>query len=137
MDILMVLSFTILKTKRRKTNIAKKSKQKTKINNLNLSILVSLGKKMKRWSVDMEKGHIDIKLIIRNNHTRGFSVDVWKDWYWNSWWWTDGNASCDCNRELFFYRARGIEIEETECGEGKYSVKISNNKTGEILYDEL
>lgn len=35
--------------------------------------------------------------------------------------WTEGNYSCDCNRKLFFYRAKGLEAsdEETPCHDGR------------------
>ena len=44
-------------------------------------------------------------------------------------WWREGNASCDCNRSIFFG-----EIEEAECGCGKYAVKLQDSETGEVLF---
>ena len=36
--------------------------------------------------------------------------------------WTDGNYSCDCNRELFFCRAAAEdEPEEHACGESRFA----------------
>jgi hypothetical protein len=64
------------------------------------------------------------QVAIKNNSTgeiRLCSQDL--DWDESSFfWWTQGNMGCDCNRELEFYRARGVELEEVWCGEGRYSV---------------
>lgn len=56
----------------------------------------------------------------------------------NQWHWTEGNFGCDCNRGLFFYRAMGLEEPENEhaCGHIRYSIHISDDDTGEILYRE-
>lgn len=37
--------------------------------------------------------------------------------------WTDGNAGCDCNRELFFERAAGNEInlDAVKCSDDRFS----------------
>src|SRR3990167_9381256 len=51
--------------------------------------------------------------------------------------WSDGNYSCDCNRELFWSRAAGVEVEESECSEGRFSVRVINPATGKAFYDEL
>ncbi len=40
-------------------------------------------------------------------------------------WWKEGNFSCDCNRELEFYRANGEEFEGLhKCGDDRYSVAL-------------
>jgi hypothetical protein len=41
----------------------------------------------------------------------------------------EGNLRCDCNR--------GIEFgdKDSECGEGKYKIRITYN--GKVMYDEL
>lgn len=38
--------------------------------------------------------------------------------------WRDGNYSCDCNRELFFERAKGKDpdLDEVWCSEGRFEV---------------
>lgn len=70
-----------------------------------------------------------LKLEIKRNADGVIAIDVWPNWAWNEFWWKEGNASCDCNRELFFLRARGEEEpEETECGGDKYSVRCSDNE---------
>ena len=52
--------------------------------------------------------------------------------------WESGNFSCDCNRELFFSDAKGIERpDDVSCGEGGYLVNLENPKTGEIFYREF
>ena len=79
-----------------------------------------------------------LKLEIKRNSDGVIAIAIWPDWVWHEYWWKEGNASCDCNRELFFLRSRGEdEPEETECGEGKYSVRCSDNETGEVLYKEF
>lgn len=49
--------------------------------------------------------------------------------------WEHGNNSCDCNRELYFFRARGFEKEHTGCSEGRFSVNIYID--GDIFYREF
>lgn len=51
--------------------------------------------------------------------------------------WEDGNYACDCNRELFFERAKGNELDDTTCGENRYSVRLINPVDGRIFYDEF
>lgn len=38
--------------------------------------------------------------------------------------WHEGNYSCDCNRELFFERAAGVELDvgDTKCSNGRYRI---------------
>lgn len=49
--------------------------------------------------------------------------------------WTDGNYGCNCNRQLFFARARG-EAEDNEliCGQGWFLVQVWAD--GELVVDE-
>lgn len=51
--------------------------------------------------------------------------------------WEENNFSCDCNRELFFERSAGNEIETEECSDGRFSVNLENPVTGEIYYREF
>ena len=53
--------------------------------------------------------------------------------------WEEGNASCDCNRELFFGYAIGLKYNEIshECGEEKFRVNLENPVTGDIFYKEF
>lgn len=81
---------------------------------------------------------MNLKLEIRCNATLQVVTDVWKDWDYNTYWWEEGNSACDCNRSLFFARALGLpEPEETLCSDERYSVRLSDNDTKEILYDEF
>jgi len=41
--------------------------------------------------------------------------NTWKDEFW----WTDGNAGCDCNRRMFFARAVEPNEPEPACGENE------------------
>lgn len=54
--------------------------------------------------------------------------------------WEENNYSCDCNRLLFFKRAKNEETEEDfdkECSNGKFSVNLKNKKDGKIYYREF
>lgn len=62
-----------------------------------------------------------------------------ENWDYNQYWWEEGNASCDCNREDFFMETLGlpeIPCEESICSDGRFLVRLTNNDTGEVLYDE-
>lgn len=50
--------------------------------------------------------------------------------------WRDGNYSCDCNRGLFFERAKGgnPELFAFDCGDVRFSVVITDAATGEVLF---
>lgn len=81
---------------------------------------------------------IDLKVEIRRNEDGTIATDVWKDWEYSAAWWQAGNASCDCNREVFFCRALGLdESDEIECGRSKYSVRLTDNNSGIMLYSEF
>lgn len=81
---------------------------------------------------------ISLNLEIRRNADGVIATDMWTDWEFNTYWWNEGNAHCDCNRELFFLRARNEDDEaEIDCSHGRYSVRLTNADTGEVLYDEL
>ena len=81
---------------------------------------------------------MNLKLDIRRNADGAVATETWPDFEFNEYWWVYGNANCDCNRELFFTRAmqQGDDI-ETECGEGRYSVRLSDADSGEVLLDEI
>lgn len=50
--------------------------------------------------------------------------------------WRDGNFSCDCNRDIFFLGSMSDNEKAHPCGEGKYSVNLKSEKTGEYFYKE-
>ena len=53
--------------------------------------------------------------------------------------WEENNYSCDCNRLLFFNRAKDEEKDEdwdVECTDGKFSVNLKNKKDGNVYYRE-
>ena len=54
-------------------------------------------------------------------------------------WWSEGNASCDCNRGLFFGYAIGLEYDDIphECGDIRYSVEILDAKNRNVLYSDF
>lgn len=82
-----------------------------------------------------------LKVEIRRNADGEIATDIWPDWDFNQYYWEEGSAQCDCNRHLFFDRAQGKEGEHdwkgTACSDGKYSVRLSDADTGEVLYNEL
>lgn len=51
-------------------------------------------------------------------------------------WWSDGNGACDCNRELYFERYGGKEIDYDTCSDGRFSVCIRSPETGVWWYRE-
>lgn len=54
--------------------------------------------------------------------------------------WKENNYSCDCNRLLFFNRAKDEEKEEdwdVACTNGKFSVNLKNKKDGKVYYREF
>ena len=82
---------------------------------------------------------VKILVYIRNNMTgevRKHDDEVWWDGdYPSDYMWSEGNYSCDCNRYLFFQRAKGeSEDNVPHCGENMYSVNIVNPKNGASLY---
>lgn len=53
------------------------------------------------------------------------------------WQWTEGNYGCDCNRALFFARARGLDDPNHSCGDGiAYRIRI-RDPMGVLLHDEF
>ena len=80
---------------------------------------------------------MDLKVEIRRNSDGTIAVDVFKDCDFNTYWWEEGNGACDCNRELYFLTALGTPAEDADCGAGRYSVRLCDNDSGEVLYNEL
>lgn len=86
----------------------------------------------------------DLTIRIRRNKdgaTADIEADMWagngKTWENASAYWTDGgNASCDCNRRIFFNSAHGKRTPDSaKCSEGKFSITVFN-ASGEVVYDE-
>ena len=51
--------------------------------------------------------------------------------------WSDGNYGCDCNRSLFFARARGEDdAEHEECGETRFHVEIVGPDGARLYIDK-
>lgn len=70
------------------------------------------------------------------------NIESWQD-NWQSAYsfiWEDGNYRCDCNRALFFERAKTGNSEtwpEVDCGHILYRLdKLVVRETGEIVYRE-
>lgn len=84
-----------------------------------------------------------VKVTIRKNET-GEEVDVPEPWSLPreqddedsiDYWWSEGNGSCDCNRYLYFERAKGASPDEAKCGDGRYGIRVEID--GETWTDEL
>lgn len=54
----------------------------------------------------------------------------------STYWWSDGNGSCDCNRHLYFCRAVDEDEGDPECGDGRYQVNLYNPVDGVCHYRE-
>jgi hypothetical protein len=50
--------------------------------------------------------------------------------------WSDGDYSCDCNRGIFFCSVAGEDDSNRKCGDTAYSVKITANDGGRVLYED-
>ena len=86
----------------------------------------------------------EVKVIamIRKNATgeiREYKTEVWlfdDNKEPDSYMWSEGNFSCDCNRCLFFDRAGGEEENwHHPCGDELYSVNLKT-MDGKIFYKE-
>lgn len=79
-----------------------------------------------------------ITVKIRDNST-GEIVDYFasfEDGEFQDFLWSEGNYACDCNRSLFFARAKGLDDpEDNQCGDEKYSIQITDDCA--IVYDEF
>lgn len=52
--------------------------------------------------------------------------------------WCDGNFACDCNRSDFFHQAAKLDVDyDDSCGNERYSVKLIDSETKEVLYNEF
>lgn len=52
--------------------------------------------------------------------------------------WSEGNNGCDCNRYLYFQRAKGLcDDGHDYCSDDEYSVKITDKISGSVIYDEF
>jgi hypothetical protein len=78
------------------------------------------------------------KVRIRRNSDnliRTYDDDL--DWHDSSmFWWTEGNAGCDCNRALFF--ARAVDEDEPDwdnipCGDKLYTVLDITLEDGRVI----
>ena len=50
--------------------------------------------------------------------------------------WEEGNYCCDCNRALFFHNFNA-EGDAQSCDNKVYAVRITDNRTGKVVYDEF
>lgn len=73
----------------------------------------------------MSQQHQTYDVVLRRV-SDGLERTVHVDHPWDDdtekWWWTDGNAGCDCNRGDDFGRAGGDPPQEYPCGNEAYLV---------------
>ena len=82
---------------------------------------------------------MNLKIEIKRNATGLMVSDVWQQVDFNDYIWSEGNFACDCNRESFFLQWHGESTKDDidECGDDRFSVRLSDADTGEVLYDEF
>lgn len=87
---------------------------------------------------------VEIQLEVRLNQTGEIRTTVEQvilnngDPHPNPFHWEEGNNSCDCNREAYFYRAQNLEEpDDTACTEGRYSVRLTNPVDGKVFYNDF
>lgn len=59
----------------------------------------------------------------RTFHEADEEADEWPPFNW-----TEGNYSCDCNRALFFVRAKNEEDPNIPCGEERFKVRLQQGE---------
>lgn len=85
----------------------------------------------------------DVKIEIKNNESGEVRESIQQeiigeDGQPSIYIWEDGNFSCDCNRALFFGEFMNDEnVPDVDCGDVKYSVRISHPESGEVIYNEF
>lgn len=63
-------------------------------------------------------------VALKNNKT-GEVREITFNQEWNDFAWMEGSYSCDCNRQLFFARAKAEEENwEAPCGETQFSIEF-------------
>ncbi len=50
--------------------------------------------------------------------------------------WSEGNYACDCNRAIFFAKAKGEPAPGCPCGYERFLIRVTDKATGAVLYDE-
>lgn len=56
------------------------------------------------------------------------------DYEFDAFIWSEGNYACDCNRALFFARAKGQRDPDIPCSTGRFVLRIVDDVTGRELY---
>ena len=94
------------------------------------------------------KGSVWVKCIaeIRDNSTgeireyETHEILIKGDKYPSVFSWAENNNACDCNRLLYFKRAKNEETDadwNVECSDGKFSVNLKNKLDGKVYYREF
>ena len=60
------------------------------------------------------------------------------DGSFSDFWWSEGNASCDCNRYRFFHAYDGLSTSEERptCGYDRFRIVSITDPDGRIVYSE-
>ena len=78
-----------------------------------------------------------VNVYIKRNSDGKIVKSRFEGWGGDIFYFSEGNFSCDCNRSLEFNRAIGDELEESNCGETAFSIKVEDSETGEPIYFEF
>lgn len=77
--------------------------------------------------LDTYRGPVTIEII--HNATGEVRTEtrpeVWGDGSY--YWWTEGNASCDCNRTLIWERLgheEDTDYDDLRCGDGTFTIRV-------------
>lgn len=84
---------------------------------------------------------------VATGEERDCQLDIpWYNAGGSSWWWSEGNYGCDCNRCLEFERAGGNELigevgdyedAPCPCGHGGYLIVSITLPDGRVVYSEV
>lgn len=73
---------------------------------------------------------------VPTNEVRTFDFENCGPWEgWTTFYWEDGNMSCDCNRALYFFGRK--EGDNYGCGDGDFLVISIKDNAGSTLYSEI
>ena len=83
---------------------------------------------------------INIKLETRRNSDNSIVSEIINDWAYYEKWFSEGTGETPCNRYSFYCNGLGISKDqdlEDKTIEDDYSLRVSDNDTGDVLYSEF
>ena len=78
-----------------------------------------------------------VTITIRDNETQDTATGKFATEDSDLYIWKEGNFSCDCNRQIFFAEWRKEAEQDVACGQNRYSIEVTHNKTQEVIYSEF